>query len=159
MIDPKKKNILLLIPTFADEGGTQKMVYELGNLLSERYNVYECSFDAFNEPHIFKNGNKVLSLGSKQGHGIGKLFGYLQKARQLRKIKKHHNIDVVISNLWAADLVNILSPGREKKLFIGHVNIAGNFQNRTLMRWRKLAGFIYRRADKVIAVNHQLQHE
>jgi glycosyltransferase involved in cell wall biosynthesis len=153
------KNILLLIPTFADEGGTQKMVCELGCLLSERYNVFECSFDAFNEPHVFKNGNKVLSLESKQAQGIGKIFAYLKKARQLNKLKREYKIDIVISNLWSADVVNALSKGREKKIFIGHVNIAGNFQNRALMRWRKLASLIYRRADKVVAVNRQLQQE
>jgi glycosyltransferase involved in cell wall biosynthesis len=153
------KNILLLIPTFADEGGTQKMVCELGSLLSERYNVFECSFDAFNEPHVFKNGNKVLSLESKHAHGIGKIFGYVKKARHLRRIKRENKIDIVISNLWSADVVNALADGHEKKIFIGHVNIVGNSQNRALLRWKKLASLIYRRADKVVAVNAQLQEE
>jgi glycosyltransferase involved in cell wall biosynthesis len=153
------KNILLLIPTFADEGGTQKMVCELGSLLSERYNVFECSFDAFNEPHIFKNGNKVLSLESKHEQGIKKLFGYLKKARRLKKIKREQKIDIVISNLWSADVVSALSNGDAKRIFIGHVNIVGNFQNRALMRWKKLASLIYRRADKVVAVNRQLEQE
>jgi glycosyltransferase involved in cell wall biosynthesis len=159
MTDVKKKNILLLIPTFADEGGTQKMVAELGNLLAEKHNVFECSFDAFNEPHIFKNNNKVLSLQSKPGKGLGKLFGYYRKSNELRKLKNKYQIDVTISNLWSADLVNAISRTHEKKLSIGHVNIIGNFQNRKLLKWKGFAGSVYRRFDKVVAVNPRLQQE
>jgi glycosyltransferase involved in cell wall biosynthesis len=153
-----RKNILLLIPTFADEGGTQKMVFELGRLLAEKYTVYECSFDSFNEPHVFKNDNKVLSLDSPATSSIaGKLFSYPVKATRLRKIKKKYSIDITISNLWAADLVNSLSGG--KKISIGHVNILGNFQNRMLLKMRWFAGLIYRRFDRVVAVNKHLQNE
>jgi glycosyltransferase involved in cell wall biosynthesis len=159
MNPPPKKNILLLIPTFADEGGTQKMVYELGILLSEKYTVYECSFDAFNEPHIFKTNNKVLSLESGAAKGVNKIFGYFNKAKRLTDLKKQYKIDVTISNLWAADLVNALSTYNDKKIAIGHVNIRGNFQNRILLRLRKFAGFIYNKFDKVVAVNQYLRDE
>lgn len=151
-------NILLLIPTFADEGGTQKMVYELGKLLSERYKVYECSYDAFNEPHIFKNDIEVLSLESPAGSGFGKITGYFKKISRLKKLKKKYNIDVTISNLWSADLVNALSGGK-KKISIGHVNIRGNFQNRLLLKMRKFAGWIYRKFDRSVGVNKYLRDE
>lgn len=156
----KPTNILLLIPTFADEGGTQKMVYELGALLAERYKVYECSFDAGNEPHIFKSGNEVLSLSSPAAPGVfGKLKSYRQKAQRLRRLKEQYAIDVTISNLWAADLVSGLSGGRDKKVSIGHVNIRGNFQNRLLYRLRRLAAAVYARFDRIVAVNQYLRDE
>lgn len=160
MDEKGKKNILLLIPTFADEGGTQKMVYELGLLLAEKHNVYECAFDAYNEAHVFKNGNKVLSLDMPAQNSItGKLTGYFKKASRLAQQKKQYKIDVTISNLWAADLVSSLSKGRDKKISIGHVNIVGNFQNRLLLKLRFLASRIYNRLDKIVAVNTYLKDE
>lgn len=156
----KKKNILLLIPTFAVEGGTQKMVYELGKLLSERYNVYECSFDTYKEKHVFKNENTVLSLRSSSSWGlVSKIVGYPIKFRRLRKLKKQHNIDITISNLWAADLVNVLSGGPGRRVSIGHINIAGNIQNKLLYRFRRFAHFVYKRFDKIVAVSEPLQDE
>lgn len=156
----EKKNLLLLIPTFADQGGTQKMVYELGILLSEKFNVYECSFDAFNEPHIFKNTNPVLSLDSPIDKGIvSKLSGYFKKARRLSRLKKKYAIDITISNLWVADIVNILSGGSDKKISIGHVNIVGNYQNRLLLKLRSIGKWVYNRFDKVVAVNEYLRDE
>jgi glycosyltransferase involved in cell wall biosynthesis len=154
------KNILLLIPTFADEGGTQKMVYELGKLLAEKYTVFECSFDAHNEKHVFKNSNTVLSLESPSAtSALKKMVGYLHKSRKLAKLKKKYNIDLTISNLWAADLVSALSGGSDRKISIGHVNIKGNFQNRLLLKLRKFASLIYNKFDKVVAVNPVLMEE
>ncbi|MFC6998578.1 glycosyltransferase [Rufibacter roseus] len=153
------KNILLLIPTFT-EGGAQKMVYEIGRILAERYNVYECSYDAFGEPHVFRNENIVLSLESPHsGSLLKKITDYPQKISRLRKIKKKYKIDVTISNLWSADLVNILSGTSDKTISIGHISILGNFQNRLLLKYRKLGKLIYGRFDKIIAVNEALMHE
>ncbi len=136
------------------------MVYEIGKILSERYNVYECSYDAFGEPHVFKNDNKILSLESPHsGSLFQKLTDYPKKISRLRKIKKKYKIDVTISNLWSADLVNILSGTNDKTISIGHISILGNFQNRLLLKYRKFGRFIYSRFDKIIAVNEALMHE
>lgn len=136
------------------------MVYELGALLAERYRVYECSFNAHQEPHIFRNSNTVLSLDCPARPSfLGKLKGYRQMARSLRRLKDQYEIDVTISNLWAADLVSGLSGGQDKKISIGHVNIRGNFQNRLLYHLRRFAALIYARFDRVVAVNQYLRDE
>ena len=154
-----RNNILLLIPTFT-EGGAQKMVCEIGKILSERYNVFECSYNAFGEPHVFKNNNTVLSLESPHnGSFLKKVLAYPKKVIKLRKLKKEYSIDVTISNLWSADLINILSGTADKKISIGHISIKGNYQNRLLLKYRKLAKAIYSRFNKIIAVNEALMHE
>ncbi|WP_192821706.1 glycosyltransferase [Rufibacter sp. LB8] len=155
----RRKNILLLIPTFT-EGGAQKMVFEIGKILAEKYNVFECSYDAFGEPHVFKNSNKILSLNSPHGGSIlKKLTDYPKKISRLRDIKREYSIDITISNLWSADLVNILSGADSKTISIGHISIKGNFQNRLLLKLRKFVKLIYNRFDKVIAVNEALMTE
>ncbi|KAA3436586.1 glycosyltransferase [Rufibacter hautae] len=157
----EKKNVLLLVPTFADEGGTQKMVYELGRILAEKYNVFECSFNAFGEPHVFKNdSNVILSLNSPNERSLlSKLKGYPQKIARLKELKKKHKIDVTISNLWGADLVNALSKGKDKIISIGHSSIVGNPQSRLLLKLRRLGEWVYSRFDKIIAVNSSLEKE
>lgn len=156
----KRKNILLLIPTFADAGGTQKMVFELSKLLSEHYNIYECSFDAYNEAHVFKSGNSVLSLNASPVKGFAqKLLFYSKVIRRLNRLKKKYNIDITISNLWAADLINGLSGTRDKKLSICHGSITGFAGNAMLLRYKRLAVWVYNRMDKVVAVNEYLEKE
>lgn len=155
----EKRNILLLIPTFAEHGGTQKMVCELGKLLAKKYKVFECSFDAFNEPHVFKNENEVISLEITKGNLLRKIISYPLGAWRLRKLKKKYNIDVTISNLWAADLLNVLSFSREKMISIGHGSIIGFAGNRLLLRIRRLASWVYKRFDHVVAVNEYLKEE
>lgn len=156
----RRKNILLLAHTFADPGGTQKFIYELGRLLAERHNVFECSFDAFNEPHIFQNNNEVLSLGVGAPKSVfGRLTGYLIKAFRLNRIKKRYSIDITISNLWPADFINALSMGRGRKVSNGLVNVVGNHQNRMMLKYQRIVGWIYRRFDKVVAINKDLMAE
>ncbi len=136
------------------------MVFEIGKILAEKYNVFECSYDAFGEPHVFKNSNKILSLNSPHGGSIlKKLTDYPKKISRLRDIKREYSIDITISNLWSADLVNILSGADSKTISIGHISIKGNFQNRLLLKLRKFVKLIYNRFDKVIAVNEALMTE
>jgi glycosyltransferase involved in cell wall biosynthesis len=155
-----KINILLLGHTFADPGGTQKYIYELGKLLSEEFNVYECSFDAYNEPRIFNNGNKLLSLNvSPSNNLILKFLNYFIKAYRLNKIKKLYSIDITISNLWPADFINFLSLGGGRKVSNGLVNIIGNDQNKPLLKYKEIVGWIYRKFDMTIAINEDLKNE
>jgi glycosyltransferase involved in cell wall biosynthesis len=155
-----KINVLLLGHTFADPGGTQKYIYELGKLLSEKFNVYECSFDAYNEPRIFNNGNILLSLDVRSSNKIIlKFLNYFIKAYRLNRIKKLYNIDLTISNLWPADFINFLSLGRGKIASNGLVNIIGNDQNKPLRKYKKIIGWIYRKFDMTIAINDDLKEE
>lgn len=156
----RKINILLLVHTFADPGGTQKYIYELGKLLSEKFNVYECSFDAHNEPRIFNNGNKLLSLKVRPSENVLlKFLNYFIKAYRLNRIKKIYSIDLTISNLWPADFINFLSLGAGKKISNGLVNIIGNHQNRKLLKYKKIIGWIYQKFDMTIAINDDLKKE
>lgn len=156
----RRINILLLVHTFSDPGGTQKYIYELGKFLSEEFNVYECSFDANKEPHIFANKNKVLSLNVKKSNNFFiKLFGYFLKAYRLNKIKKEYQIDITISNLWPADFINFLSFGKGKLVSNGLVNVVGNAQNLPMLRYKKIVGLIYRNFDLTIAINEDLKSE
>jgi glycosyltransferase involved in cell wall biosynthesis len=155
-----KKNILLLIPTFAVSGGAQRMVGELGRVLSERHNVIECSFNAFEETRAFQTGNRVLSLGVEAPtNRMQKLVGYALRAYYLNRLKSRHSIDITISNLWPADFINVLSMGRGKRVSIAHIGVIGNQENQPMLKFRKATGWFYRRFEKVVAVNEYLMDE
>lgn len=156
----RKKNILLLISTFAEPGGSQKFVSDLGTVLSEQHHVLECSFNAHDEQHVFRNRNTVLSLGVKARSGaLQKVIGYVLKAYRLNRLKQQYGVDLTISNLWPSDFINALSMGRGKRVSIGLVNVIGNRQNRVLVKYRKAVGWIYRRFHKIVAINTDLMEE
>src|SRR5579863_10001350 len=113
----QRKKILLLVHTFADAGGTQRLFCDLGEALAERYEVFECAFDANREPRIFSNTNPVLTLDAKKAKStIGRFIGYATKAYRLNRIKKRYQIDVTISGLWPADFINVISMGRGRRV-------------------------------------------
>lgn len=156
----RRQNILLLLPTFADAGGTQKLLSDLGEVLAERHNVFECSFDAARERRVFPNENPVLSLDvPPRTSPLGKLFGYVLKAWRLNRLKKRHRIDITISNLWPADLINALSLGPGLRLSHGIVNVIGNQQNSPLEKYRWAVGWLYRRFHMTVAINSDLMEE
>lgn len=153
-------NVLLLVHTFADPGGTQKVVCEVGRLLAERYRVFECSFDAHREERVFENGNTVFSLGVPPPESMVERFvGYVLKAYRLNRIKKRYEIDVTISNLWPADFINALSGGRGRRIAIGHHPIIGDLQNRMMLKHIGVVRWAYRRFEKIVAVNESLMRE
>jgi glycosyltransferase involved in cell wall biosynthesis len=86
-------------------------------------------------------------------------FEYLVAARRLRALKQRLKIDATISNLWRSDLISVLSGGYDRKIALCHINIVGNFTNSTMLRLRPLVAAVYRRFDRVIAVNEALSRE
>ena len=80
-------------------------------------------------------------------------------ARRLRALKQRLKIDATISNLWRSDLISVLSGGFDRKIALCHTNIVGNPTNRTMLRLRPLVGAVYRRCDRVVAVNEALSRE
>jgi glycosyltransferase involved in cell wall biosynthesis len=157
----EKKVILMLIPNL-NFGGAQRVFYNLSLELSKKYKVVECVFN-FDAGHAFVSGNEVLSLEVAGGKNIvSKLWLFLRRCRKLREIKKKIGADFCISHLEGADLVNVLSKGKEKTITWVHgskwydQNITGLLG---VIRHQLLIPFAYKNADKVVTVSKAIKEE
>ncbi len=153
--------VLLLIPSLTSVGGAERVVDSLSRLLSSAgVETFEASFDAPRAPRRFENASPFHPLGPLPRLPLPiRAVEYQVAARRLRALKQRLKIDVTISNLWRADLVSVLSGGADRKISLCHVNVLGNPTNRLMLRLRRLVAAVYRRFDRVIAVNEALSRE
>lgn len=155
------RRVLLLVPSMAGAGGTERMVHSLSGLLAdESHEVHQASFDA--------PGTRRHFTGAAPFHPLGPIprlplplrpLAYLLAARRLRRLKRALRIDITISNLWGADVISALSRGADHKVALCHINIVGNPTNRLMVKFLPLVRAVYRCFEKVIAVNESLADE
>ena len=155
------QRILLLIPSMASVGGTERVVHCLSALLhGPEREVFQATFDAPGVQRHFDSEVPLYALGPIPRLPLPlRLFAYIFAAWRLRQLKKQLNIDITISNLWGADLISVLSGGTDHKLALCHINVIGNPSNRLMVRLLPLVAAIYRRFDRVIAVSETLAEE
>jgi glycosyltransferase involved in cell wall biosynthesis len=153
--------ILLFMPSLTGTGGAERMVDGLSRLLSSAgVAAFETSFDPPGARRRFENRAPFHPLGPVPRLPLPfRAFEYLVAARRLRALKQRLKIDATISNLWRSDLISVLSGGFDRKIALCHINIVGNSTNRTMLRLRPLVAAVYRRCDRVVAVNEALSRE
>jgi glycosyltransferase involved in cell wall biosynthesis len=157
---PLKPKILLLI-TNLNFGGAQRVFHTISKVLADEFTVIECVFNR-EEPVAFPSNNELISLDVPAGKNlVDKLYRFIQRVLRLRKIKKKYNIEVCISHLEGADLVNVLS-GVSKNITWVHgskrhdKNISGIIG---YLRHRLLIPFAYIKSDLVITVSEEIKRE
>lgn len=157
----ERLRILLLVPSMAGAAGTERMVHSLSELLAQSgHEVHQASFDAPATPRHFRGSVPFHALGALPDWPLPlRPFVYAASALRLRRLKSALGIDVTISNLWRADLVSGVSGGADRKVALCHINVVGNPSNRLMVRFRPLVAAVYRRLDRVIAVNEALAEE
>ncbi len=153
--------LLLIIPSMSNIGGTERMVHLLSALFRDAgFEVHQASFDAPGAPRCFDDGGPYHQLGPVPSLPLLlRPIAYLISAYRLWRLKNQIKPAVTISNLWGADLVNILSGGPGRRIGLCHTAIKGNPTNRLMVRFRWAVAGIYRRFDKVVAVNSFLSDE
>jgi glycosyltransferase involved in cell wall biosynthesis len=153
------RRLLLLIPSLAGFGGTERVVKSLSALLSapER-DVFIATFDPIAQSRA--DSATIYSLGPILQLPLAlRPLSYALAANRLRRLKKKLGVDLTISNLWGSDLISILSGGRDHKIALCHINVVGNPTNRMMVSFRPLVATIYRKFDRVIAVSEPLARE
>lgn len=155
------QKILLLIPSLANAGGTERMVHMLSGLLaSAGHDVHQASFDPPGTARHFDSSTPFHPLGPVPRLPLPlRPLAYVLSAWRLRRLKRHLDIDTTISNLWGGDLISILSAGSDYKIALCHINIVGNRSNRMMLRLLPLVSVIYRRFNRVVAVSETLADE
>lgn len=155
------KKILLLIPSMAGVGGTERMVHSLSMLLADTdQQVYQATFDVPAVQRHFECDAAFFTLGPIPRLPLPlRPLAYAQAAWRLNRLKKRLDIDITISNLWGADLISVLSGGRDRKIALCHINVVGNASNRLMVKLRPLVAAVYQRFDRVVAVSETLAQE
>ena len=152
--------ILIIIPSLSGIGGSEKLVDSLSNLLSADHEVFQASFDPPGAKRHFESDIPYFKLGPTPRLPLFlRWITYTVLALRLSRLKRKLRIDTVISNLWGADLISVLSFGKDKKISLGLINIRDNPTNRLMIVFRAFVGFIYRRFDRVLAISRPLAIE
>jgi glycosyltransferase involved in cell wall biosynthesis len=154
------KRVLIVVPSVTSAGGVEKLVDSLSRLLSGSYIISIASFDAVDSRPYFQYDVPFYALGSGRNLPLFfRLITYMGSARRLLRLKRSLEIDLTISVLWRADLVNVLSHTRDSMMSLAVINILDNETNRMLVRLRSLVGLIYRRFDRVLAIAPEIVSE
>lgn len=152
--------ILIVIPSLTGVGGSEKLVDSLSNLLSSSHQVFQASFDSPGSKRHFESNIRHFQLGPVPHLPLYlRWISYARLAWRLSRLKTKLQINVSISNLWGADLISVLSFGKDKKVSLGLINIRDNPTNRLMLVFRRLVGFIYRRFDRILAISRPLALE
>lgn len=152
--------ILILIPSLAGVGGSESLVHSLSGVLSEEHEVFQASFDVPGTERMIHSDLPFHALGPAPRLPLPlRPITYFLLASRLRQAKEKLGIDVTISNLWGADLISILSMGRDKKVSLGLINIRDNPTNRLMVSMRSVVGQVYRGFDRVLAICRPLADE
>jgi glycosyltransferase involved in cell wall biosynthesis len=158
------KTILMVIPQLT-YGGAERVFHDHAReLAAAGHRVIECVFDS-KERVDFPTKNQLIGLDvPAAGPGVlSKVQTLRRRVARLRQIKQEYKVDVCISHLEGADYLNLLSRGKERILLCIHnskkhdwalfVGPMGAVRRRVLMPW------LYRRADRVVAVSRALGQE
>jgi glycosyltransferase involved in cell wall biosynthesis len=154
------KRIIFVIPSMANAGGAESLVSNLSSLLKEFYDVRIVSFDPIGTTSYFPLTVPFYPLG--QGPKLPlvfRTFTYFSLAWRLYLTKRRLSVDISISVLWRADLINSLSRGREKIISLVVINFLGNPSNVRMIQLRFFVSFIFRRFDKILAITRQVSKE
>jgi len=149
-----KKNIGLLIDTM-NNGGAQRVVSRLSYMLNDSHNIYVILFeDTYNSYEC--TGTIInLNVKSEKNNIIGKLKQLLKRKKELSRIKKEYDLDVVISFLDSPNFVNILSAIKTCKTIISVRNYSKIENSSSLIGLISNLGIklLYNKADKIVPVS------
>lgn len=110
------KNIGLIIPTLCF-GGAERVISKLSTILDEMgYNVYLVVFSSKDIAFDYKGTLIDINVEAKDSI-INKIGNVIKRSIKLSKIKRKYKLDMTISFLRAADLINYISWGNCKKVY------------------------------------------
>lgn len=108
------KKVGLLIPHML-HGGAERVLSEISFMLSEKYEVFLILFDG--QSINYEYSGKLIDMDCKSNSSkLGKILNIYKRVRKLNNIKKELELDLVISFLRGANIVNCLSSKQGKKL-------------------------------------------
>jgi len=147
-----KKNVALLIPGLPF-GGAERVVSRLSYILGDYYNLSIIVFDS--RLSKYDCGCEVIDMALPASNSIvKKSMMVVKRGARLSKIIKQYKLDVIISFLDGANIVNLVSAKSCKKV-ISIRNYKSSEKNPTFISIisQYLLKKLYKRADMVVPVS------
>lgn len=152
------KKVALLIKNLAP-GGAERAMSRLSEILNEEYEIYFIVFNKDIMKYSYKGKLISLDIPIKDGK-FNKILMNIKRIIKLRKIKKQLNIDVTISFLDTANIINILS--RQKDKIIVSIRNFKGLESKNSIIDKIQTYFIpifYNFADMVVPVSKLIKEE
>lgn len=141
------EKVLIIVPNLR-LGGQERIAVRTAELLKKKYEVSLVIFDEKEGAYSY-DGNLInLNVPAKHGK-LFKIWNVLKRAYQLRGLKRREKIDFSYSFGESANIVNILSRGKDKAFLSIHGY--ADLKNRLLDR------FLYKRSDKTICCSEEIK--
>lgn len=148
------KNIMFVVPKLTG-GGAEKTVANLSKLLKDKYNIYIVIFRDTDTKYDY-NGKLIILKNYKANHKFSNFTYAIKLSNELRKIKKNLCIDVAVSFLTYADIVNVLSKTSEK-IYISIRNMDSLLLRKSLLFY--ITKFCCKKADQIIAISKHVNDD
>lgn len=148
-------NLVLLIPQMR-RGGAERVVSRLSYLLRADYNVKIVVFD--NTVMTYEVGCDLYSLNvapiSNKNY-ILKVINATKRIIKYRKFKEKYSVDITYSFGDTANLVNILSFKKDKKIisYRGFRGVKGKKNLLDKFLFKPISVFLSRKADRIVSVS------
>jgi glycosyltransferase involved in cell wall biosynthesis len=155
----KKKRRILFLFAHLHKGGMQRAVSNISLALPDDFEQYVGFFGTENPDFKYKATLHDFGLsGAGQIGLLGKLINGWHRLRAIRSFVILNQIDVVVSFGESANVYNILSSHRAKKIISSRVDLKESLAGVNLYAssYRMLVKVLYPRADMLVAVSEEL---
>ena len=147
MVGEFMKNIAIIIYSLKG-GGAERVASLLSHELSKTYNLYIIVYDS--DDIAYNHSGMLIDLDVKShDNKFIKALNVFKRVLKTKKIKRELKIDVSISFLGSANIINILSGTKDKKIVSVHSNKATGKSKFIGM----LNQMIYNKSDRIICVS------
>ena len=151
---------ILFFTHHLNQGGAEKTV----RTLSEYFNTHALGVKSFlcvvyDDPDLKPYPQNVIVMQHKsdpQDSRFSKGWNVLAQIREMKRIKKSHAIDVCISFLPGADIINVLS-GVDEKEIVSVRNIESLFVHSIFKKW--YVNVAYRKCDYIVACSETVRRD
>lgn len=130
-------------------GGAERTISNLSMLLNGTYDLYLIVFDGEAITYPYDATLLDLKLPPQKGF-VRKIINSLRRIAAVRKLKKQYRFDCVISFMFGANIVNVLS-GRSGKTVTSARNYMSAYGNG--LKHRLKEKFVASRSDTVVALS------
>lgn len=145
-----KKRIMLVVPML-DQGGLERVCALTGQLLKKEYEVHLVVFNTEGMIYDVSGVHLIdLHLGAVESK-IGKIVNVYKRTKAVRKLKKQHDIQLTYSFGPTANIVNVLSKGKD----ITWIGIRGY----GALSDKRRMQFTCKRADRVISCTKVMEQD
>ncbi len=153
------KNVLMFTHSLSG-GGAEKAVRRLSRYINSHdlgYKVFVCV--VYDDPDYHGEVDNLLVLNTrsdKDDSKFTKAINVLKQINEIRKIKKRYEIDICVSFLPGADIINVLSGAGEKKI----VSVRNKESLFTHNIFKKIyVKTSYKLCDKIVAVTEVVRQD